>query len=81
MEYTVSKESAAHFAALLQRCDLSLKTVMYVEGGAQAGIFLREHGPSAPVTIWKGRQSLLRFEGNPAAPLPNIIGVRERQSK
>ncbi len=69
---------AADFAALLQRCDLALKAVMYVEGGAQAGIFLREHGPDAPVTVWKGRQSLLNLDGNPAAPLPNIIGIRPR---
>ncbi len=69
---------AADFAVLLQGCGLSLKAVMYVEGGAQAGIFLREHGPNAPVTVWKGRQSLLNIEGNPAAPLPNIIGVSPR---
>ena len=76
----VAPMPAADFAALLQRCDLSLKTVMYVEGGAQAGVFLREHGSNAPVTVWKGRQSLLRLEGNPAAPLPNVLGVRERKT-
>lgn len=68
---------AADFAALLQRCNLSLKAVMYVEGGAQAGMFLRENGPNAPATVWKGRQMLL-MQGNPAAPLPNILGVRQR---
>ena len=70
---------SADFAALLQRSNLSLKAVMYVEGGMQAGIFLRENGPDAPATVWRGRQPLLKLEGD--VPLPNILGIRPRKAK
>ncbi|MDR2075750.1 MAG: phosphodiester glycosidase family protein [Desulfovibrio sp.] len=82
---------AATFARLLKRFPLDLGPVLYVEGGAQAGLFVRETGrgamPSRPgasshaqgdgvIHVWKGRLDLLRTRGNPDAPLPNIIGVR-----
>ena len=52
---------------------------MYVEGGMQAGVFLRENGPDAPATVWRGRQPLLKLEGD--VPLPNILGIRPRKAK
>lgn len=76
------------FAGALAGFDLGLGPVMYVEGGAQAGLFVRidADGPALPgatahavpggmVHVWKGRQSLLNTRGNPDAPLPNVIGV------
>ncbi|MDR2161144.1 MAG: phosphodiester glycosidase family protein [Desulfovibrio sp.] len=82
---------AADFAGLLKKFPLDLGPVMYVEGGSQAGLFVRETGtqavPARPgaasftardgvIHVWKGRHSLLDLRGNPEAPLPNIIGVR-----
>jgi hypothetical protein len=93
------------FAWYLGRLRLDLRTVMYVEGGQQAGLFVclenslkradgageegtdllpMEQLPGASVHaipggvahVWKGRQSLFGTQGNPAAALPNIIGVK-----
>lgn len=83
--------TAVRFAFYLRSFGLGLGTVMYVEGGAQAGIFVRLDGNSpaqalpgaasisvdgGTVYVWKGRQSLLNLRGNPHAALPNIIGVK-----
>jgi uncharacterized protein YigE (DUF2233 family) len=65
--------SPTRFATYLRRLPLSLGTVMYVEGGGQAGIVLRER---TTYTVWMGRQSILQIMGHPDAPLPNIIGVQ-----
>lgn len=80
--------TVGRFASALSAFDLGLGPVMYVEGGAQAGLFVRTDadGPPLPgatahavaggmVHVWKGRQSLLNTRGNPDAPLPNVIGV------
>ena len=77
------------FAGVLASFSLRLGPVMYVEGGAQAGLFVRVEGdgpalpgatahavPGGMVHVWKGRQSLLNTRGNPDAPLPNVIGIR-----
>ncbi len=64
------------FAANLQHFALSLTTVMYVEGGAQAGLFLQKEGLP---TTWMGRVSILNAPGNSSAPLPNILGVRKKK--
>jgi hypothetical protein len=40
--------TAEHFAAALKDFSLALRTVMYVEGGAQAGLFLRVDNAGAP---------------------------------
>ena len=98
--------SVERFAWYLARLHLDLSTVMYVEGGQQAGLFVcmenstkrvdggEEEGASQQLPpelltgasvhaisggtayIWKGRQSLLGTQGNPAAALPNVIGVK-----
>jgi hypothetical protein len=82
---------AAAFARALLRFPLGLGPVMYTEGGAQAGLFVRETGGEASLTrpgassypgengvihVWKGRLDIFQTRGNPEAPLPNIIGVR-----
>lgn len=82
--------TSVRFAFYLRSFSLGLGTVLYVEGGAQAGIFVRldsadKHRvlPGASpiavdggtVYVWKGRQNLLNLKGNPHAALPNIIGV------
>ena len=85
------------FANRLKELPLSLSTVMYVEGGAQAGLFVRidedENMPSAfagaspyavaggVIHVWKGRKSLLNTRGNPDAPIPNVIGVKRDEKK
>lgn len=83
--------TAVRFAFYLRSFPLGLGPVLYVEGGAQAGVFVRlddndkpRHLPGASaiavdggvVHVWKGRQSLLNLKGNPHAALPNIIGVK-----
>ena len=78
------------FARYVQKFSLELAPVMYVEGGAPAGLFLLEDTggaetrpgavsypvPGGVLHVWKGRQSFLRAKGNPEALLPNIIGVK-----
>ena len=81
----------AAFAQYIQKLPLDLTSVMYVEGGSHAGLFLREPhalrqsrlpgAVSYPVTggmlhIWKGHQSLLNTRSNPEAHLPNILGIK-----
>ena len=83
--------TVARFSLYLHSFELGLDTVLYVEGGAQAGAFVRmkndaAHPPlpgATPLTVdgdtvyvWKGRQSLLDLKGSPNAVLPNIIGVQ-----
>ena len=64
------------FAQQLLHLPLDVRTVMYVEGGAQAGLLVRSHslrremgGMHAP--------SLL-VTGNLKAQLPNVLGVRRK---
>ena len=82
------------FAHYLQRLSLDAGTVMYVEGGRQAGLFVRLDTPDdtakalpgatihsvsgGNVMVWRGKQSLLRLPGSADAVLPNIIGVKMR---
>lgn len=82
------------FARYLQRLLPDAETVMYVEGGRQAGLFVRLDTPDdavkalpgatvhpvsgGAVLIWRGQQSLLKLPGSPEALLPNIIGVKMR---
>lgn len=63
-----------HFAKQLLRLPLQVRTVMYVEGGAQAGMLLRAGG-----VIFE------RYGWNPASlligtmyPLPNVLGVKRK---
>ena len=65
------------FAQHLLRLPLDVRTVMYVEGGGQAGLLVRSRSlrrelagkPSSPFFV----------TGNLRAPLPNVLGVRAKQ--
>lgn len=79
------------FISYLKGFSLSPGVVMYVEGSAQACLFVRlDAGEAAgrsfsgaearPVSggvvyVWRGRQGLLNLPGNTDAVVPNIIGV------
>jgi hypothetical protein len=54
------------FAAALREFSLSLRTVMYVEGGAQAGLFLRLDGPDEPA-----RGEAAQAQDSACFPLPD----------
>lgn len=71
-----SPVEAYAFAQQLLHLPLDVRTVMYVEGGAQAGLLVRTDklsrelsGPHAPS---------LFITGDLKAPLPNILGARRR---
>jgi len=82
------------FAHYLRRLLRDAGTVMYVEGGRQAGLFVRfdtaddtvKALPGATVhpvsggavLVWRGQRRLLKLPGNPDGLLPNIIGVKMR---
>ena len=67
---------AYSFASLLLHLPLDVRTVMYVEGGAQAGLALRTRGYSL---AWGGRHPAdFLVTGNVNAALPNILGVKRR---
>lgn len=94
INFILSQEplTAERFAYYLKAFPLALSTVMYVEGGAQAGIFLQVDNradlpssfagatvyptPGGAIHVWKGRQSLINARGNPDAPVPNILGIK-----
>lgn len=76
------------FAEVLTGFSLGIGPVMYVEGGVQAGLFVRidaaipplpgatAHAvPGGVVHVWKGRTPLLNAKGNSDALLPNVLGV------
>lgn len=80
--------TVTRFAEVLTGFSLDLGPVMYVEGGVQAGLFVRIDGDAPPlpgatthavpggmVHVWKGRTALLNARGDPEAPLPNVLGV------
>ncbi len=85
---------ATRFAWYVQNMSLGATVTLYVEGGAQAGLFALE--PSARTAtrrgassypsrggvlhVWKGRKSLLGVRGNPDAPLPNILGILQESA-
>lgn len=67
---------AYSFASLLLHLPLDVRTVMYVEGGAQAGLALRTRGYSLS---WAGRHPAdFLVTGNVNAALPNVLGVKRR---
>ncbi|WP_245590879.1 phosphodiester glycosidase family protein [Nitratidesulfovibrio termitidis] len=68
--------TAWRFATILLALPIDIRDVMYVEGGPQAGLYLRTPMRS---DIWMGRH-LADFwsGGNAAAPLPNVLGARRR---
>ena len=59
---------------------LDITTAMYVEGGVEASMLLREHGPQARTHIWTGRRKVPFLSGgDKPALLPNVLGMRRRQ--
>lgn len=63
-------------AQRLLNLPLDVRTVMYVEGGAQAGLLLRSGGMLMEVY---GRSAAAILLGDPPAPsLPNVLGIRRR---
>jgi hypothetical protein len=66
------------FCQLLLDLPLDVRTVMYVEGGGQAGLLLR----SAAITLELRGKSATDFlvTGNIAAMLPNVLGARKKQN-
>jgi hypothetical protein len=82
------------FTRYLRRLLPDVGAVMYVEGGRQAGLFVRLDTPDdamkalpgatvhpvsgGAVVVWRGQQSLLKLPGSPEALLPNIIGIKMR---
>lgn len=65
-------------AQRLLNLPLDVRTVMYVEGGAQAGLLLRSGGLLMELY---GRSAAAILLGEPPAPsLPNVLGIRRRQS-
>ena len=67
---------AYSFASLLLHLPLDIRTVMYVEGGAQAGLALRSGLYSR---TWGGRHMAdFLVTGNVNAALPNVLGVARR---
>lgn len=64
---------AHSFTAILMRLDLKLRSLMYVEGGGQAGLLLRTADASF---FWQGRpRGSFWISGMTPVPLPNILGV------
>ena len=64
------------FAQQLLHLPLDVRTVMYVEGGGQAGLVIRSHKFSREVQ----GQNIVDFliTGNRAARLPNVLGIRRK---
>lgn len=71
--------TGSDFGNLLLTLPLDLRTVMYVEGGSQAGLLVRAGGPGGVNEVWMGRHMAdFLTSGNKSAPLPNVIGVKRR---
>lgn len=68
--------TAWRFAAILLALPIDIRDVMYVEGGPQAGLYLRT---PARADIWMGRHVADFWSGgNADAPLPNVLGARRK---
>ncbi|MDY4807772.1 MAG: phosphodiester glycosidase family protein, partial [Desulfovibrio sp.] len=69
---------AYSFAHALLHLPLDVRTVMYVEGGMQAGLVIRSPGLHQEL---RGRH-LADFwvTGNVRAQLPNVLGIRRRHA-
>ena len=69
------------FARLLLDAPLDITTAMYVEGGVEAGMLLRERGPQARTYVWTGRRKVpFLSDGDTPALLPNVLGIRRREA-
>jgi hypothetical protein len=66
----------ARLGEMLLELPLAVRTVMYVEGGPQAGLLIRAGDVDA---VLMGRHFAdFLTSGNKDAPLPNVIGVKRR---
>ena len=66
---------AAEYMAALLRLPLNLETVMYLEGGFEAALFLNAGGVNV---VEAGRHSSGLWGGSAGLLLPNVLGVRRR---
>lgn len=67
------------FGTWLLALPIDVRLVMYTEGGSQAGLLVRS---GSVCKIWMGRHPAdLWTAGNPSAPLPNVIGIRPKNSQ
>lgn len=67
---------AHEFARLLLDLPLDVRTVMYVEGGAQAGLMVNTGGLKKELVGAHAHSFLVT--GNLRAILPNVLGIRQR---
>lgn len=67
------------FAQQLLHLPLDVRTVMYVEGGAQAGLLVRSH--SLRRELGGVHAPSLLVTGNLKALLPNVLGVRRKNGE
>ena len=76
--YCWRSRSSYSFAHALLHLPLDVRTVMYVEGGMQAGLVIRSPGLHQEL---RGRH-LADFwvTGNVRAQLPNVLGIRRRHA-
>lgn len=67
---------AYSFVQQLQHLPLDVRTIMYVEGGAQAGLLVHSGGLKREVSGLHAPSFLIT--GNLKARLPNVLGIRTR---
>ncbi len=73
-----AKPMDAHsFAQIILKLPLHIHTVMYVEGGVQAGMVLRLPHEDF---FWSGRHPAEFFLGNVGVALPNILGIKSKDN-
>ncbi len=68
--------TAHAFASALLQLPIDVRTVMYVEGGVQAGLVLLSNGEEL---LWGGRHPSDFFIGSVSVSLPNVIGVERKE--
>ena len=68
---------AAEYMAALLRLPLGIRSVMYLEGGSEAALLINAGGVS---TVEAGRHVSGLWGGSANLMLPNILGIRKRNS-
>ncbi len=66
------------FASTLLTLPINVRTVMYVEGGVQAGLVLRS---AKEDVLWGGWHPSDIFVGSVSVVLPNVLGVQRKPNK
>lgn len=66
---------ATDFLKALQGLPLALTTVMYLEGGSEAALYVNAGGVN---TVEAGRHFSGLWSGSASLPLPNVLGIRRR---